>query len=81
VRQRLSGNPSAPRPDSGGLLTGVLCRGGEAIRGGSRTTRTSSRNRARRERPRAASVFHPHLQRRVAPPEDIAKASGSGSEK
>jgi hypothetical protein len=36
----------------GGLLTGVLYRGGEAIRGGSRTTRTLSRNRARR---RAAS--------------------------
>jgi hypothetical protein len=35
-----------------GLLALALYRGGEAIRGGSRTTRTSSTNRARR---RAAS--------------------------
>jgi len=36
----------------GSLLAGVFCRGGEAIRGGSRSTRTSSRNLTRR---RAAS--------------------------
>jgi hypothetical protein len=67
VRQRLGGIRLLLGQTGGGL--GVLCRGGEAIRGGSRLTRTSSRNLASR---RAASTSCPHTRRQVDPHEEAS---------
>ena len=65
MRQRLGGNPTVPRPDRQGLLTGVLCRVGR--RSGAAPARLPPRQETLQgaERPRAALTSHPHTRRQV----------------